>query len=775
VNPPSGTLPRRTFAAWIAIALLVLYLVIAGGGGAGGTLLASFRIVSLMLSALVILAWLLMAWRSPSWRPASGMWSAILAVIAAFILATAGSWSPRLSVEYLAYAILLLTLYLFLVRLFAHPTFRPRMLALAALLCGSISVIYIAVVFGYWVQWWGVVGHITTPPLRPAFEGLSYANPSAVAAITVLFLAPTIAWLPQRGRAGVIAVAVLTSLVGVTVVLTGSRGAWLALGLATGVTALLLLGRSETRRAIAERIRGLPRLGVGITAALVAAAAVTVGPAILKRLVEGGGDSLRVTLNLTALRMFADDPLTGSGPGTWVVRRAAYTRPQETDYYIPHAHNLFSQGLAEFGLIGVLAAMVVLAALGRLVLRAMADRDPARRGMAFATVFALAYLMGHQLVDSYMNLPAMLFAAILPVAFLDATTPTRESPTATTDRFAWLAASRRGLAVIALACAVSLAGLARIESIAAKSDNAAAAADKGDWAQATSLAQSAAREDPDLPANLFIAGLVTAREPGAGARQTALSLLRRSAELDDFPQAWLDVAALELDDGDMSAAHTALTRALRLGWTQPAITFPAGRLYLDLGDRAAAVEAFAQALSSAPELADDPWWQTNAEVAAVRDPSIDRAISMAAPLAAVSINLYAGRIESARTLAQALPPDEGLIAGLVVEAWAGDETARAALAALAQEHPLDSGPVVWSSTLAARNGDLAARDRYRLWAAITGGSLGSAIGEDIIVTDTPRIRFQVPGPNANFQGLYTYRRSYPWDLLVPGLPKLTKE
>jgi hypothetical protein len=70
---------------------------------------------------------------------------------------------------------------------------------------------------------------------------------------------------------------------------------------------------------------------------------------------------------------------------------------------------------------------------------------------------------------------------------------------------------------------------------------------------------------------------------------------------------------------------------------------------------------------------------------------------------------------------------------------------------------------------------MAAHDRYRRWAAITSGTLGSEIGDDIVVTDTPHVGQQVPGPNANLQGWFVYRRPYPWDLLVPGLPKLTVE
>ena len=64
--------------------------------------------------------------------------------------------------------------------------------------------------------------------------------------------------------------------------------------------------------------------------------------------------------------------------------------------------------------------------------------------------------------------------------------------------------------------------------------------------------------------------------------------------------------------------------------------------------------------------------------------------------------------------------------------------------------------------------------RFRSWIAATT-VLGRDIGEDVIVTDRPTPGAQVPGANGNFQGWYVYQRQYPWDMLVPGLPKLTLE
>ncbi len=770
----AGPLGRGRFLAWTGIVLLVLYLVIAGGGGTGGTLVPQFRLASLLLTAIVVGTWTIVAWTRPERRPATTLWPAVIAVLAAYLAATLGSWNLRLSLEFLGYAVLLVALYLFVVQVLRDPALRPRMLSLTALLCGAIAVIYIWISVRYWIDWWGAVGHLTTPPLRPGFEGLTYGNPSGVAAIVLLLALTATAWLAGMGRPGLVAMTILVGLTAVVVVISGTRGAWLAVGLATGVTVALALARPAQRATIREGIRRLPKAGLLAVVGAVAVAAVTVGPAILQRLVGGGGDSLRVTLNLTALRMFAEDPLTGSGPGTWVVRRAAFTEPQEVDYYIPHAHNVFTQGLAEFGLAGVLAALVVIFFVGRLILRALLGENAEQRRVAWATVFGLTYFAGHQLVDFQMNVPAVMFAAVLPIAYLDASAveaTSQPTPTKRLRELRSIAESRAVLVIVALACAVVIAGLARIEIPAMASLAASAAANDHDPAGSSRLAREALAGDPDHPAYWFQTGLaIAAEDPDA-----ALALMRRSAETDDFPQAWLNVAAMELARGSDAEARDAVARAMRIGWQQPAVAFAAGWLDVQLGDQEDAVAAFAIALQFAPELADDPFWDSSPELAAARDAAVDRAMTDGSPTTALLIAMFNGEPDEARARSQQLPEPQRTLYSLVVNAWNDDTAAQTRLIEIAEANPLDTTAAVWSAFLAARDGDTAARDQFRVWAGLVGGSLGTAIGQDTVVTDAPWNRRQVAGPNANFQGIYTYRRLYPWDLLVPGLPKLTLE
>jgi O-antigen ligase len=758
--------------AWLGIAPLLGYLVFIGGASSG-LLYPGIWIANLALVAAVLGVWAVAARQSPTLRPSTTLSIAIVAALVAFAIASLASTSWRLSVEFLARAIILVALYLLLVRVVADGALRVRVMFLAGALCVTICLLYLVVVVHDWIGWWAVVGHIAIPPLRPSFETLGYGDPGGVAAIAILLASPVVATLALRsGRARLAAVA-LVLLVGLVTFLTGARGAWLGLAVATVVAAVAVLAAKGSRdwiRALAtrERLRWL----VPAVAALVVVAALA-APTVLRRIAEGGGGELRSTLVQTAVRMFQEDPLTGSGPGTWVVRRAAFTATGETDYYIPHAHNIFAQTTAEFGLVGIAAGLVGLVVVGRLIRRALRDGRPIDRAIALAAIFSLTYWAVHQLVDMQVDLPSIVFAAILPIALLDARTvggaPTPPAPTPAPARTAGrlTLATNVGLVV---ACIAALGVLAVIDIRALATANIAPKADAGDWQGALALARDAAAQDSGLPANHFLYGLAAAR---TGNPETAAAELRLSADADDFVFAWLDLAALDLKSGDQATARRDLDKAMRLGQQQAAIALPAGSLYLALGDEGAARTAFAIAITIAPPLADDPFWHSTAQLAAIYPSVIDEALKGSGPESAALIALLAGRPDTARSIAAGLDDVTRPATELAIAAWSGDRAAQTELAAEADRHPLDTRPAVWLARLATRVEDWAAADRYESWVAIATGVPGTDIGQDVVVTDSPIVGAQVPGSNGNLQGWYVYRRQYPWDLVVPGLPKLT--
>ena len=70
--------------------------------------------------------------------------------------------------------------------------------------------------------------------------------------------------------------------------------------------------------------------------------------------------------------------------------------------------------------VGIAAGLILAAALGILVLAGVRSHDPTTRRFAWASLFALVYLLGHQMFDFYPNMPAVGFFLALSVGQLDA-------------------------------------------------------------------------------------------------------------------------------------------------------------------------------------------------------------------------------------------------------------------------------------------------------------------------------------------------------------------
>ena len=755
------SLPR--LLAWIGIFAAVVFLTFGGGGGALGVLV-QWRIADLAFVVVALVAWLAVAVVRPEWWPRTALWPAFAASLGAIALSTLTSWNPRLSVEIAAYAVICTAMYLLLVRLLADPWFRARLGGLAVLLCLTIGVYYVAVVVNDWIHWWAAIGRITVPPLRPNFEGLTYGNPSAVASMMLLLCAASVAYLGVSTRPRRLLVSICVALTAATLVLSGSRGALLGCGSAAGaiVVALALLPSSRASLIALLRRRAV-RIGLAGAAMVAVLVGIALAPALLDRLLQSD-NGYRLTFYLAAIEMFASSPIVGSGPGTWVARRVAFTNGTTgMDLYIPHAHDIYLQTAAELGLVGLAAGVVVAGLLARLIWRALRDSDDTRRRYGWASLFAVAYLAGHQVVDVYAGTPVVLFALALTVAHVDATT---DAPLLRFRIPAAAAMRRAGTLALGLAVAGAVLFSAWSESIAAVSSSSAIAMDNGHPAQALADARLAAAQDPQMPPYQFTLGLAAA---ASGDLQTAEQAFVREAGEDDFPEGWLDLAAVRMRLGDKAGATLALDQAMRLGWQQPVVDVPAATLYLSLGNRPEATQAIAHAFAIAPELAADPFWSSTAALKSAAAAAVDQAVVLAGPDPGYRILMAAGRTTDALRLAATLGAASNA-ARWYVQSWNGDQAALTRLTDLAVASPL-TGPVVLGEFAAER---LGAEDVAMRLARIAsqGAHVSAPVRALIAVEPTCGACVQMPGANAQYYGFFTYRRRVPADLLVLDLPRL---
>ena len=392
------------------------------GGSWTGTYDADIRRLTLVLVAVGLGGWLIVAVRDPWWRPQTKLWPGFAAALGVMAITTIMSPFPRLGVEYLAWAVILTCLYLILQRLMASSFFSRRILAFATLCAFIIGIAFVGQILLNWIEWWGLFGRVSAPPLRPGFASLTFGNPSAVMTASVLLTA-------DRRR------------------LPGRR-------LATADRARHRGRRALPRRDPAERIaRRLARPGIGRHADAESSGwcrPPTVdglrgsrgrgprgwsccrswsgrSPSPWSR-VQGSSSAQPPVETPTGRRTTRprsgcskSSPAVGLGPGSWAALRTSFTAAPDPDYYIPHAHNIYLQTLAEFGILGLAAGLVVVLLVLRLLYGAVRDPDPVRRRFGWCALFATIYFAGHQLLDFYANAPSILFAFAIPIAWLDAT------------------------------------------------------------------------------------------------------------------------------------------------------------------------------------------------------------------------------------------------------------------------------------------------------------------------------------------------------------------
>lgn len=701
----------------VGTTLGALFVVLIAGGS-GSLESVGVRLVYDTVAALALVPWLAVATFRPGWLPSSRLWPAVVACLAAFAISTITSRAPRLSLEMLSYAVLLAELYLLLVVLMRRPRLRAHFARLALGLCVIVCVLYLLQVFQAWSEWWGLVGRLALPPLRPDYLGLSLGSPNPVATLALLLSAFVLGAARLRTRTERALGAMLVALVGVTTLITGSRGAWLGAAAAlvvTGIVAFVWFPEARSRAAAVLR----SRWAIAAAVALVVVAGGALVIAALSGRLTFGDAGLREALAAVSLRMFQGSPITGFGPGTWQVFRAGNTIAGQIDYYIPHAHSIYWQTLAEFGLLGALAGLVVAFLLGQLLFRALRSKDHSRRRMALAALFGVVLLAVQQVADMLMNVPALLLALALPLAWLDATAPMNGivGQWATWPRLAVISPFRRRavpLAMMAVTCVIAV-GLFRMEDVAGIDMQAVSAANAGNWADATALAQQAANADPALEIYQFTLGVAAANVGDLPIAETALG---KSATADDYTYAWLDLAAVRWQLGDAAGARDALARAERLGLQRATVALSAGWLRQQLGDREAAIADYVAALGGAPTLARDPFWSSSP---GLRDiwPSVWTSVQAAVSgPTLLELDLVAGQEREAAQVAATLAQRDPGLYSLVVPAWEGDATAWATLQTLAAARPLDPDPAGWCELVAAHRGNQTAGAKYGRWLAI---------------------------------------------------------
>jgi O-antigen ligase/tetratricopeptide (TPR) repeat protein len=196
--------------------------------------------------------------------------------------------------------------------------------------------------------------------------------------------------------------------------LSGSRGAWIAAAIALGVLMLLSRRMPRASRLAVLGTSGKPILRLGaIALAVLLLSILFIGQQGRNQIDErlqgtfqfGNGRSVRSELTGATLAMARDYPLLGVGLGCWPELFAHYQPPPWLDLIYREAHNDYAQLLAETGVVGFALLAWFFAAAGRPVFRALA-KGPGVPPVLAALSAALSAMAFHEFFDFSLQTPA---------------------------------------------------------------------------------------------------------------------------------------------------------------------------------------------------------------------------------------------------------------------------------------------------------------------------------------------------------------------------------
>jgi O-antigen ligase len=189
---------------------------------------------------------------------------------------------------------------------------------------------------------------------------------------------------------------------------TPPRPALAGIGLCAGLTVAAMAARLRRWPAVALLLAGALAAGLALVVlggSGAGGAVRTVAEARLNLASPDRGGALRA-----ALRVIAEHPLTGAGPGGADLR---WKEPDGGTHFFAYAHNEYVQIAAELGLVGLALLALLLLTVARLLwsARATAPSSAAWAGVVAATAaFAV-----HSGFDFVWHLPAVVLAVMLLV------------------------------------------------------------------------------------------------------------------------------------------------------------------------------------------------------------------------------------------------------------------------------------------------------------------------------------------------------------------------
>ena len=558
-------------ALWDARAQLVLHLLAVG---------AALGLVAVALRGEV---------------PRTALDVPVLGLLAAFALATISAFNLGMSLRAMAaIAAFAIMLPVAILAVRHRPAWVGLVTSVPVLL---LSIPTLGVLLMRRIEWI-IVGAPGIPPIRMPGEGTPFGS----VAVPPFVIIPAWAlaglvepgWLRRAVRIGLVGVGIPMT------ILSGSRSAWLAIVATAVIVAAPYAWRRRNRLRVPRSIR--PRVLALALGGVAAVALVVV--LVLPRVTAITSVLYRVSLWRDTLAAWQTDPILGIGPGFMPYARQIVAADFSFPVRQPHSHNLPLGVLGDAGVVGLLAALIL---VGSLLVVAGPWRSRTATGRTAAIVLVGLGIGGLSEDLSFVPGFNLLAIALVAVALADAGAVTWFRP--------GIRASGGGLAVAAAGIAAGVVLLAAMitadaGAIAYRAGIGAAAGEE--WAASVERLARAVEIDPWHPAGpaaLAVAAEAAGDLPGARrAAERATTLNAGDAT------AWVNLALICQGLGDAECHRHAAERAAATGRYGPAELLNAAASLEAAGEPEAADRAYRLSLLSQPRTSFVLDWPRTVEI-----------------------------------------------------------------------------------------------------------------------------------------------------------------
>jgi O-antigen ligase len=388
-----------------------------------------WAVTAIELTALAAVALAaIRAWRQGRWDlPALPLWRPLAATAALLAVASVFSIDRRTSAWALLQCAAMLVVHLLALRYAVTRRGHLRLAVLAAAMGGLLSLLGLAARFDLSpLPYWRWLGFVPNPERTSA----TFANPDHLAGYLEMALPLGLGLLLTGGSPLRRALLVGLSLViASALILTLSRGGWIAAAISLALMAIWLLAFRSFRR---KRVLSLTVAGV--LAAFFVAVAST--PAVERFLTVHDENQVasiggRVPIWQATLEMIAARPLLGFGPGTYPVAVAPFHPPSPDTRYL-QAHNDYLHFVSETGCLLIPLILWLEAALLRRAYPKLEHPSRQVRGVTLGALAGMLAMAIHAIVDFNLHIPAnaILFTTLAALAAGPVPRPEPRKPTA---------------------------------------------------------------------------------------------------------------------------------------------------------------------------------------------------------------------------------------------------------------------------------------------------------------------------------------------------------